>query len=136
MVCTVGCDRLRDHFDREGAVHREYRPNRPAGLDAKVIAVANFKGGVGKTSTCAHLAMSAALDGYKVLVIDLDSQASLTSIMGARVPDIWETSFPIPAHDFAESVIAGNLLKAARGERTTPGRNPDRSLGGFAAKPD
>jgi chromosome partitioning protein len=36
--------------------------------------VANFKGGVGKTSTAAHLAMSAALDGYRVLVVDLDSQ--------------------------------------------------------------
>lgn len=111
---------LRDHFDREGAVHREYRPYRPAGRDAKVIAVANFKGGVGKTSTCAHLAMSAALDGYKVLVIDLDSQASLTSIMGGRVPDEWETAFPILARDFAESVLAENLVKAARGEREQP----------------
>lgn len=65
---------LRDHFAAEGVSSREYRPWRPEGLDAKVLAVANFKGGVGKTSTAGHLAMSAALDGYKVLVIDLDSQ--------------------------------------------------------------
>ena len=48
----------------------------------KVIGLYNIKGGVGKTSTAAHLAMSAALDGYRVLVIDLDSQGSMTSIMG------------------------------------------------------
>ncbi|MDO8303182.1 MAG: AAA family ATPase, partial [Sedimentisphaerales bacterium] len=68
--------RLRAHFAAEGSKTKEYLPYRPKGLPAKMVAVANFKGGVGKTSTCAHLAMSAALDGYKVLVIDLDSQGS------------------------------------------------------------
>jgi len=71
--------KLRAHFGAEGSKAKEYTPYRPEGLDAKIVAVANFKGGVGKTSTCAHLAMSAALDGYKVLVIDLDSQGSMTS---------------------------------------------------------
>src|SRR6056297_3686831 len=66
--------RLRAHFAAEGSKAKDYRPYRPEGLQAKVVAVANFKGGVGKTSTAAHLAMSAALDGYRVLVIDLDSQ--------------------------------------------------------------
>ncbi|MDA8586548.1 AAA family ATPase, partial [Rhodobacteraceae bacterium] len=85
---------LRAHFATEGASGREYLPYRPKGVPAKVLAVANFKGGVGKTSTCAHLAMSAALDGYKVLVIDLDSQGSMTSIMGGTVKDEWQTAFP------------------------------------------
>lgn len=106
---------LREHFATEGASHREYRPYRPEGLDAKVVAVANFKGGVGKTSTCAHLAMSAALDGYKVLVIDLDSQGSLTSIMGGQVQDEWETSFPILARDFAKHVVEENEVRVASG---------------------
>ena len=71
--------RLRAHFAAEGSRAKPYRPWRPAGLPAKVAAIANFKGGVGKTSMAAHLAMSAALDGYRVLVVDLDSQGSMTS---------------------------------------------------------
>ncbi|MEP3583770.1 MAG: AAA family ATPase, partial [Cyclobacteriaceae bacterium] len=107
---------LRDHFAEEGAAHREYRPFRPAGLNAKVLAVANFKGGVGKTSTCAHLAMSAALDGYRVLVVDLDSQGSMTSIMGGSVQDEWQTAFPILARDYALHVESENKVRAARSE--------------------
>ena len=85
---------LRAHFAAEGSRAKEYRPYRPAGLPAKVAAVANFKGGVGKTSTAAHLAMSAALDGYKVLVVDLDSQGSMTSLFNGRVADEWATVLP------------------------------------------
>ena len=99
---------LRKHFDAEGAAGREYVPYRPEGVPAKVISVANFKGGVGKTSTAAHLAMSAALDGYKVLVIDLDSQGSMTSIMGGQVQDEWQTAFPLLAKDYAMHVEAEN----------------------------
>ncbi len=111
---------LRAHFAAEGAANREYQPYKPNGAQAKTIAVANFKGGVGKTSTCAHLAMSAALDGYKVLVIDLDSQGSLTSIMGGTVSDEWQTAFPILARDFAQHVQAENKVRSARGEAEIP----------------
>lgn len=107
--------RLRDHFAEEGAKDREYRAWRPEGLPAKVIAVANFKGGVGKTSTAAHLAMSAALDGYKVLVIDLDSQGSMTSILGGTVADEWETVFPLMARDYALNLQAENRVREASG---------------------
>lgn len=111
---------LRDHFATEGAAGREYRPWRPEGLPAKTIAVANFKGGVGKTSTAAHLAMSAALDGYKVLVIDLDSQGSMTSIMGGVVPDEWSTAFPLLAKDYALSVQDENRVREAAGNSPLP----------------
>ncbi|MEM6565279.1 MAG: AAA family ATPase [Pseudomonadota bacterium] len=111
---------LRAHFAEEGAAHREYKPYRPEGLDAKVLAVANFKGGVGKTSTCAHLAMSAALDGYRVLVIDLDSQGSMTSIMGGQVADEWQTAFPVLARDFARHLSDENQVRQARGEAPYP----------------
>ena len=104
---------LRDHFATEGAAGREYRPWRPEGLPAKVVAVANFKGGVGKTSTAAHLAMSAALDGYKVLVVDLDSQGSMTSIMGGTVADEWSTAFPLLAKDYARAMRDENRVREA-----------------------
>ena len=106
---------LRAHFAREGR-GRDYLPYRPEGQPAKITAVANFKGGVGKTSTAAHLAMSAALDGYKVLVIDLDSQGSMTSIFGGKVADEWDTVFPLLARDYAESLQVENQQRAARGD--------------------
>jgi chromosome partitioning protein len=111
---------LRDHFAEEGISTKEYRPYRPKGLPAKVVAVANFKGGVGKTSTAAHLAMSAALDGYKVLVIDLDSQGSMTSIMGGQVRDEWQTVFPLLARDYAVQVHAENRVRKALGDPEIP----------------
>ncbi|MBY5974763.1 AAA family ATPase [Ferrimonas balearica] len=107
--------RLRDHFAEEGDPNREYSAWRPEGLPAKVVAVANFKGGVGKTSTAAHLAMSAALDGYKVLVVDLDSQGSMTSIMGGKVEDEWQTAFPLLAADYARHLQEENRVRAAQG---------------------
>jgi chromosome partitioning protein len=112
--------RLRAHFGAEGSKAKEYLPYRPAGQPAKIVAVANFKGGVGKTSTCAHLAMSAALDGYRVLMIDLDSQGSMTSIFGGRVADEWETVFPLLARHYAGSLRAENQRRIDRGEAPLP----------------
>ncbi|MCI5096858.1 MAG: AAA family ATPase [Rhodobacteraceae bacterium] len=111
---------LRKHFDAEGAADRDYVPWRPEGLPAKIIAVSNFKGGTSKTTTTAHLAMSAALDGYKVLVIDLDSQGSLTSIMGGDVPDEWSTAFPLLAKDYAQSMQEENTVRDAAGQPPLP----------------
>ena len=103
--------RLRAHFGSEGARNRDYLPYRPKGMPAKIVAVANFKGGVGKTSTCAHLAMSAALDGYRVLVIDLDAQGSMTSIFGGKVADEWQTAFPLLARHYATHLRAENRAR-------------------------
>jgi chromosome partitioning protein len=51
-----------------------------------VIACQNFKGGVGKSTTCVNLAHYLALKGYRVLVVDTDSQATTTSMFG-YMPD-------------------------------------------------
>jgi len=48
--------------------------------DAVVIAVQNFKGGVGKSTLTKHFADYLALRGYNVLVIDCDPQASTTTM--------------------------------------------------------
>ena len=112
--------RLRAHFAAEGSRAKEYRPWRPKGLPAKIAAIANFKGGVGKTSTAAHLAMSAALDGYRVLVIDLDSQGSMTSIFGGTVADEWMTVFPLLARDYALSLREENRRRVERGDPPHP----------------
>ncbi|SES39106.1 chromosome partitioning protein [Tranquillimonas rosea] len=112
--------RLRSHFGAEGSKAKEYLPYRPKGLPAKMVAVANFKGGVGKTSTAAHLAMSAALDGYRVLVVDLDSQGSMTSIFGGSVADEWQTVFPLLARHYATYLRSENQRRADRGEAPIP----------------
>ena len=62
-------------------------PNRDPETDRPiVIACQNFKGGVGKSTTCINLAHYLAIKGYRVLVIDTDSQATTTSMFG-YVPD-------------------------------------------------
>jgi chromosome partitioning protein len=61
---------------------REYVPTRQGSEHLQILAVTNFKGGSGKTTTAAHLSQYLALRGYRVLAIDLDPQSSLSALLG------------------------------------------------------
>ncbi|MEP4034125.1 plasmid partitioning protein RepA [Roseibium polysiphoniae] len=59
-------------------------PRRRADDPMQIITIANFKGGCAKTTTSLHLAQFLALQGLRVLAIDLDTQASLTEMLGVQ----------------------------------------------------
>ena len=63
------------------------RPWRADGDPLSVIAVQNFKGGVGKSTLSVHLAQYLAIKGYRVCLLDCDSQGSTTALFG-YVPDL------------------------------------------------
>ena len=67
---------------------RELRSSlmRPAGAEGIAVSIANFKGGVSKTTTALTLAQGLSLRGHRVLAIDCDPQGSLTTLFGI-LPD-------------------------------------------------
>ncbi len=75
---------LRQLLEKGAKSPGTYLPGRRDGDHLQVITVINFKGGSGKTTTAAHLAQKLALDGYRVLAIDLDPQASLSALHGVQ----------------------------------------------------
>jgi chromosome partitioning protein len=63
------------------------RPYRDVDDPCCVVAIQNFKGGVGKSTLAVHLAQYLSIRGYRVALIDCDSQASATTLFG-YVPDL------------------------------------------------
>ena len=75
---------LRSLLEKTARKPGDYLPGRRGDDHMQIIGVMNFKGGSGKTTTSAHLAQWLALQGYRVLGIDLDPQASFTALHGVQ----------------------------------------------------
>lgn len=74
---------LRRYFaDQKPGGDLSFLPQRRGNEHLQVLAATNFKGGSAKTTTTVHLAHYLALQGYRVLAIDLDPQASLSAMFG------------------------------------------------------
>lgn len=72
----------------------------------RVIAIANLKGGVGKTTTTANLAAALAADGTPVLVVDCDQQGNLTGALGPVPSTLPQTLF----HVLVDGVPMENVI--------------------------
>ena len=83
-----------------------YLKGRREGDKVQVLSFLNFKGGSGKTTSSIHTAQRLALKGYRVLAVDIDPQASLTSLFGFQ-----------PEFDFLQS---GSIYDAIRYDDPLP----------------
>ena len=97
-------------------------PRRPAGRSMR-IGVSNFKGGVGKTVVAHHFANAAAVDGYRVLVVDFDPQATLTHSMGLTEVNEENTVWGILCRDLYRE--AGRIRSLYDSPKDCPFPAPD-----------
>jgi cellulose biosynthesis protein BcsQ len=103
---------------------RSLQPARPPGVRALRTAIANFKGGAGKSTVALHFAHAAALDGYRVLVVDFDPQATLSHAMGLTDVEEDHTVWGIIARDLIRETDRMNAAAAgAESGRALPRRS-------------
>lgn len=118
-------DQIRHVMARTGRNGAAYLPGRRDGDALQVISIVNFKGGSSKTTTAIHLAQRYALRGYRVLAVDMDPQASLTTMFGYRpeiefsetgtIYDALKYQDPVPLSDVVRKTYFHNLDLAPAG---------------------
>lgn len=100
---------------------RSLKPARPPGRAVRA-AVANFKGGAGKSTVALHFAHAAALEGWRVLAVDFDPQATLSHAMGAVDVSEEDTVWGVMARDLIREteVMNAGPVGAESGARAEP----------------
>ncbi|MEH0153141.1 ParA family protein [Limibacter armeniacum] len=99
-----------EHLGRLEPILKRYGYHETMG--AKVISIVNNKGGVAKTTTCSNLGRALHLEGYKVLMCDLDQQGNLSQTYGIDAPEdeLYQSlSFAInaPLHNCIMEIFEG-----------------------------
>lgn len=79
---------------------------------AKIIAITNQKGGVGKTTTSVNLSACVASEGHRVLVVDADPQGNASSGLGVRVKSATPTIYEVMAGEVElRQALVGTRVK-------------------------
>lgn len=97
---------IREVLEASAKTPGTYLRGRRPGDKVQVLSFLNFKGGSGKTTSSVHTAHKLALKGYRVLCVDIDPQASLTTLFGY-----------MPEVDFLDS---GTIYDAVRYDNPVP----------------
>lgn len=80
-------------------------------MNAQILALSNQKGGVTKSTSCINLGVGLAKSGKKVLVVDMDPQASATISLGYHQPD----SLPVTLTDMMGKILNDQPIAPGEG---------------------